>query len=49
MKILITGTTGYLGHEIAMTLAKKNISVHAMVRDTESSRVPKHQNITSGH
>lgn len=45
MKVFITGSTGYLGHELAMTLAHRGTPVHAMVRDTRSNRVPKHENI----
>ncbi|TNJ44685.1 NAD-dependent epimerase/dehydratase family protein [Tamlana fucoidanivorans] len=46
MKVLLTGATGYIGHQLAMTLASKNIKVHALVRDVNSSKVPKHENIT---
>ncbi|RED50152.1 NAD-dependent epimerase/dehydratase family protein [Seonamhaeicola aphaedonensis] len=45
MKVLLTGATGYIGHELALALASKGIIVHALVRDIESERVPKHKNI----
>ncbi|MEO5997412.1 MAG: NAD-dependent epimerase/dehydratase family protein [Chitinophagaceae bacterium] len=45
MKIFITGATGYVGHELCLQLAGKGFCVHALVRDPQSPRVPKHNNI----
>lgn len=45
MKIFITGATGYVGHELALKLARKGDCVHVLVRDTLSPHVPKHENI----
>jgi nucleoside-diphosphate-sugar epimerase len=33
MKILVTGATGYIGQKLALKLAKKGNTVHALVRD----------------
>jgi len=46
MKVLVTGSTGYIGHELAMKLANKNYIVNALVRDLESNKIPRHKNIT---
>lgn len=45
MKVLLTGATGYVGHQLALTLARNNYTVHALVRDMNSSKVPQHNNI----
>ena len=45
MKILITGATGYVGHQLALTLAKQGNKVHILVRNLFSPNVPRHQNI----
>ncbi len=45
MKILITGTTGYIGHQLAIEAARKGYIVHALVRDPGSPFVPQHPNI----
>ena len=45
MKALITGATGYIGQQLAMELAKRNFIVHALVRDMDSDKIPKHNNI----
>jgi nucleoside-diphosphate-sugar epimerase len=45
MKILITGATGYIGHKLAMAAAKKNYTVHILVRDPQSPLLPVHPNI----
>lgn len=45
MKVLLTGATGYVGHELALALAKKNYTVHALVRDIKSDKLPIHENI----
>jgi nucleoside-diphosphate-sugar epimerase len=46
MKILVTGATGYLGHQIALFLANSGHIVHVLVRDPLSAYVPQHPNIT---
>lgn len=45
MNVLLTGATGYVGHQLALALATKNYIVHALVRDVKSSKVPVHKNI----
>ncbi|KJD32783.1 hypothetical protein PW52_14990 [Tamlana sedimentorum] len=45
MKVLITGGTGYIGRQLALALAERNIKVNALVRDLSSSKIPKHENI----
>ncbi len=45
MKALLTGATGYIGHQLALTLAERNFKVNALVRDLNSDRIPKHDNI----
>jgi nucleoside-diphosphate-sugar epimerase len=45
MKILITGATGYIGYKLAMEAARRNYTVHILVRDLRSSLVPVHPNI----
>lgn len=45
MKALLTGATGYIGHQLALELAKRNFIVHALVRDMDSNKIPKHDNI----
>jgi nucleoside-diphosphate-sugar epimerase len=45
MKVLLTGATGYIGHQLAIELAKRNFIVHALVRDLNSDKIPKHDNI----
>lgn len=45
MKALLTGATGYIGHQLAMKLAEENFEVHALVRDLNSDRIPEHHNI----
>ncbi len=45
MKILVTGATGYFGHMLALTLAKKGNIVHALVRNPQSPLLPQHENI----
>ena len=45
MKILITGATGYVGHQLALTLAERGNEVHVLVRDSLSPNVPRHTNI----
>ena len=45
MKILITGATGYIGYKLAMEAARKNYTVHILVRDLQSPLAPAHPNI----
>ena len=45
MKILVTGSTGYIGHQLAKKLAKNGYSVIALVRDINSPKIPEHENI----
>jgi nucleoside-diphosphate-sugar epimerase len=45
MKVLLTGATGYVGHQLALKLASENYRVHALVRDINSSKIPIHKNI----
>lgn len=44
-KVLITGSTGYIGHELALELADMGYSVNALVRDINSTKIPVHKNI----
>lgn len=46
MKVLVTGATGYVGHQLALALANRNYKVKALVRDLNSDKIPKHENIT---
>ncbi len=45
MKALLTGATGYIGHQLAIELVKRNFIVHALVRDLDSDKIPKHDKI----
>lgn len=45
MKILVTGATGYVGHQLALTLAERGNEVHVLVRNPLSVNVPLHKNI----
>jgi len=45
MKVLLTGATGYVGHHLALKLASQNFEVHALVRDLDSDKIPKHKKI----
>ena len=45
MKILITGATGYVGHQLALRLANLGNCVHIIVRDILSPNIPRHDNI----
>jgi nucleoside-diphosphate-sugar epimerase len=46
MKVLLTGATGYVGHQLALKLASQNFEVHALVRDLDSDKIPRHKKIT---
>ncbi|WP_242133507.1 SDR family NAD(P)-dependent oxidoreductase [Aestuariivivens marinum] len=45
MKILVTGATGYIGHQLAKKLAENGYRVIALVRDINSPKIPEHENI----
>jgi nucleoside-diphosphate-sugar epimerase len=45
MKVLLTGATGYVGHQLALKLASQNFEVHALVRDLDSDKIPRHKKI----
>jgi len=45
MKILVTGATGYVGHNLAKTLAEQGNEVQVLVRNLASSNIPQHKNI----
>jgi nucleoside-diphosphate-sugar epimerase len=45
MKILITGATGYIGYKLAMEAARRDHTVHILVRDIQSPLLPVHPNI----
>lgn len=45
MKILITGATGYIGNNLANTLANMGNIVHAIVRSDSAKRLLQHPNI----
>jgi nucleoside-diphosphate-sugar epimerase len=45
MKIFITGATGYIGHQLALTAAEKGFGVTALVRNHHSPNLPKHSAI----
>lgn len=45
MKILVTGATGYVGHQLALALARRGNEVNILVRNPASVHVPTHKNI----
>ncbi|WP_242091736.1 NAD-dependent epimerase/dehydratase family protein [Aestuariivivens sediminicola] len=45
MKVLVTGATGYIGHQLALKLADQNYEVHALLRNLNSTKIPRHDNI----
>lgn len=45
MKIFLTGATGYIGHQLAKTLAQDKHELSILVRNPESDTVPKLDNI----
>jgi nucleoside-diphosphate-sugar epimerase len=44
-KIFITGTTGYIGHQLTLKAIEMGFDVVALVRSTTSSHLPRHQNV----
>lgn len=46
MKILVTGSNGYIGSRAVERLLKKNYEVHAVVHNDNSYRLEDHQNLT---
>ena len=49
IKILVTGATGYIGHQLALTLAERGNEIHVLVRNPNSSNIPVHENIKVFH
>ena len=47
MKVFVTGSTGYVGHQLAIKLANQGYEVIAIVRDLNSNKIPIHKNIIS--
>jgi nucleoside-diphosphate-sugar epimerase len=47
MKIFVTGATGYVGHELALTLAQQGNDIQILVRNPHSANIPQHVNITA--
>ena len=46
MKVFITGSTGYIGHKLAMAAADRGFDVTALVRNAASPNLPKHPAIS---
>lgn len=45
MKIFVTGATGYIGHKLVLAAASKGFTVHALVRNSLSPHLIKHERI----
>jgi len=45
MKVLVTGATGYVGHNLALRLAQQGNNVNILVRNPGSVFIPKHRRI----
>jgi nucleoside-diphosphate-sugar epimerase len=45
MRVLVTGSTGYIGQQVALVAAGKGYQVHALLRDCNSLLRPVHPNI----
>ncbi len=45
MKVFVTGATGYVGHSLALALAKQGKLVNILVRNLYSDNIPVHENI----
>lgn len=45
MKILITGATGYIGHQLACKLAVEGEQINILVRDVHAVHLPENKNI----
>src|SRR5918912_1318128 len=45
MKILVTGSTGFIGSRLALVLAEKGYTVHALCRSKNNPLIPVHHNI----
>jgi len=45
MKVLVTGATGYVGHNLALTLAQQGNEVNILVRNPGSVFIPRHRHI----
>ena len=46
MKVLVTGATGYFGHELAAVLARRGHQVQVLVRNPASPHIPSHPNVS---
>jgi nucleoside-diphosphate-sugar epimerase len=46
MKVFITGSTGYIGHKLALAAAERGLEVTALVRNTASPNLPEHPAIS---
>ncbi len=42
MKVLVTGATGYVGHNLALALAQNGAEVNILVRNPGSTFIPRH-------
>src|SRR5262245_57444937 len=42
MKVIVTGATGYVGHNLALTLARRGYQVRVLARDARSAFIPNH-------
>lgn len=47
MNILITGATGYIGHQLVLKAVSEGYHVNILVRDPNSENVPKHPSVES--
>ncbi|MGZ8541115.1 MAG: NAD-dependent epimerase/dehydratase family protein [Chitinophagaceae bacterium] len=45
MKVLVTGATGYVGHNLALALAQQGNEVNILVRNPGSPFIPRHRKI----
>lgn len=45
MKVLVTGATSYVGYKLAQKLVSENFLVHALVKDRDIDKIPRHKNI----
>ena len=41
MRVMLTGATGYIGHQLALKLAEHNYQVNALVRNLDNNNIPK--------
>ena len=45
MKVLVTGATGYVGHNLSLALAQDGNEVNILVRNPKSANIPRHPRI----